>query len=99
MIPFHVKNFSGAVVRTGVCSKADFEKQAGAGESVHEGAVSVPETPLVNPNDYRNQRFKAYPSVRDQLDALWHAMDSGALPKAEPFYSAIKAVKDQFPKQ
>lgn len=32
-------------------------------------------------------------STRQQLDLLWQAMDSGTFPKAEPFYSAIKATK------
>lgn len=33
-------------------------------------------------------------STADQLDLLWQAMDAGTFPKAEPFYSAIKAQKD-----
>lgn len=48
--------------------------------------------------DYRKLRQQAYPPLADQLDALWHGMDSGALPKVEPFYSQIKAVKDKFKK-
>jgi hypothetical protein len=47
---------------------------------------------------YDWKRKRAYPSISDQLDALWHAMHNGTLPKAEPFYSEIKAVKDRFPK-
>lgn len=98
IVHFHVKNSNGEVVRTGSCAKADFERQAGAGETVHEGSAAIAQEPMVNPDDYRNQRFVAYPSLRDQLDALWHAMNSGALPKAEPFFSSIKSVKDRFPK-
>ncbi|MPS58899.1 MAG: hypothetical protein E2594_17275 [Pseudomonas sp.] len=49
-------------------------------------------------SDYVSRRVGEYPSIQDQLDALWHAMDSGQLPKAEPFYSQIKAVKDTYPK-
>jgi hypothetical protein len=48
---------------------------------------------------YKKRRASAYPDVTEQLDMLWHAMASGQIPKAEPFYSEIKAVKDQFPKQ
>lgn len=44
------------------------------------------------------QRIKAYPSYGDQFDMLWHAMDDGTIPKVEPFYTEIKAVKEQFPK-
>jgi hypothetical protein len=29
---------------------------------------------------------------------LWHAMDDGLIPKIEPMYSEIKAVKEQYPK-
>ena len=47
---------------------------------------------------YRQSRAVSYPSVEDQLDALWHAMDEGTMPKIEPMYSDIKATKDAFPK-
>lgn len=50
------------------------------------------------PLSYAEERRQVYPSVADQLDALWHAMDEGGMPKAEPFYSDILAVKQQFPK-
>jgi hypothetical protein len=46
----------------------------------------------------QDHRRRNYPSIPDQLDALWHAMNNGTMPKAEPFYSKIKAVKDRFPK-
>lgn len=47
---------------------------------------------------YGERRAESYPSVVDQLDMLWHAMDKGDMPKVEPYYSTLKAVKDQFPK-
>lgn len=50
------------------------------------------------PKQYVELRKMAYPSVGDQLDLLWHAMDDGVMPKVEPFYSNIKAVKEQYPK-
>lgn len=43
-------------------------------------------------------RRRAYPSLGDQMDMLWHAMDDNLIPRVEPFYSQIKAVKEQFPK-
>lgn len=49
-------------------------------------------------SDYTKKRIEAYPGIEDQLDMLWHSMDIGDLPKAEPFYSKIKAVKDSYPK-
>ena len=48
--------------------------------------------------EYQRVRSTQYPSIADQLDMLWHAMDTGALPKVDSFYSAIKAVKDANPK-
>lgn len=48
--------------------------------------------------DYRKRRAADYPSLADQIDALWHAMDAGTLPKVEPFYSQIRAVKDKYKK-
>lgn len=49
--------------------------------------------------DYRKLRERAYPSYGAQFDMLWHAMNDGQIPKVEPFYSDIKAVKDKFPKE
>jgi len=48
--------------------------------------------------EYRRVRARQYPTINDQLDMLWHAMDIGALPRVDAFYSAIKAVKDANPK-
>lgn len=43
-------------------------------------------------------RAKEYPSVGDQLDMLWHAMDNGTIPVVDDFYNTIKQVKDNNPK-
>lgn len=48
--------------------------------------------------DYASLRRAAYPAVVDQLDALWHAMDTGLIPKIEPMYSDIKKVKTTYVK-
>jgi hypothetical protein len=32
------------------------------------------------------------------MDMLWHAMDTGVLPKVEPFYTDILNIKAQYPK-
>jgi len=47
-------------------------------------------------NEY--QRLRQYPSIGDQLDMLWHAIDAGTLNKTSDFYTTIKAVKDAHPK-
>lgn len=45
---------------------------------------------------YAERRRAEYPPVQEQLDMLWHAMDSGQMAKAEPFYSTLKGVKQKF---
>ena len=47
---------------------------------------------------YKEQRVTQYPKIEDQLDMLWHAIDSGSLDKDSDFYKSLKAVKQQFPK-
>lgn len=47
--------------------------------------------------EYRALRAATYPPLGDQLDMIWHAMDSEAIPVAPQFYDAIKSVKDRFP--
>ena len=51
---------------------------------------------------YARTRATAYPSIGDQLDMLWHAIDTGdwtaAKVKTTEFYTALKAVKDANPK-
>jgi hypothetical protein len=47
---------------------------------------------------YKYLREKEYPSINEQLDTLWHSMDSGEIPKSQTFYTTIKAVKDKYPK-
>ena len=52
--------------------------------------------------DHTWKRRAAYPSICDQLDMLWHAVDTGdwtpAKVKTTEFYTALKAVKDANPK-
>ena len=47
---------------------------------------------------YAAERQAAYPPIGDQLDDFWHAMDSNLIPRIEPFYSQVKAVKEKYPK-
>lgn len=56
--------------------------------------VKIDQTP-----DYVYARKNAYPDMGAQLDAIWHAMDQGILPKIEPMYSDILAVKQAIPKR
>ena len=48
--------------------------------------------------DYALLREMKYPSIGDQLDMLWHAIDNNALDKTSDFYLRLKTVKDEYPK-
>ena len=48
--------------------------------------------------NYDTNRVQAYPEIAEQLDMLWHAIDSGTLDKTSDFYIKLKAVKDKYPK-
>jgi hypothetical protein len=50
----------------------------------------------VDPEAYKTAR--KYPSITDQLDMLWHAMDNNEIPRANTFYTAIQTVKNAHPK-
>ena len=47
---------------------------------------------------YDVKRKSSYPSVEEQLDLLWHAIDTGTLDKNSSFYTTLKATKDKYPK-
>lgn len=49
--------------------------------------------------EYSRKRKVSYPSVKEQLDALYHDIVDGNLNEASSsFVSIIKAIKDQYPK-
>lgn len=111
---FTIYSPSGEILRSGICQDEMLEHQAnGPDESVVE-AQSDPEVDSVNPEtgeiivggkpappvdmDYRKARLEQYPPLNEQLDMLWHAMDQNVLPRVEPLYSRLKAVKLAYPK-
>lgn len=47
---------------------------------------------------YKRNRAKEYPPLKEQLDMLWHAIDVGKLDKTSDFYTTNKSVKDKYPK-
>ena len=51
-------------------------------------------------NEYSWKRAETYPSIQEQLDLLWHAIDadSDLKSKLSAFYNSIKEVKDANPK-
>lgn len=69
------------------------ESEIDAFDKVFVGNNLVPRT-----KGYEEMRKASYPTIGDQLDSLWHAMDQNVLPRIEPFYTDIKTVKQQYPK-
>lgn len=111
---FVIYNQAGEILRTGSVPEEYFSIQANEGELIVEGEANVltdmvdpvtgeilpgakPQPQPVAPT-YSQLRRQMYPSTAEQLDMLWHAMDSGLTEKSEPFYTAIKTVKDAVPK-
>ena len=59
--------------------------------------VSAAESLVAN-NAYKISRSQEYPALSDQLDMLWHAINTNSLNQTSDFYTTIKAVKDKYPK-
>jgi len=51
-----------------------------------------------NNKQYQRDRADAYPKLTEQLDMLWHAIDTDTLDKTSDFYTELKQVKDDNPK-
>lgn len=50
-------------------------------------------------NAYKNRRKANYPTITDQLDMLWHLMDSNQIPgKGTDWYNTLLDVKTKYPK-
>lgn len=110
---YTVYNAVGEILRAGQVPDEAFELQRGPDEFILEGpsdpaadmidvehGVVLPGARPPEPMDmdYRRARLDAYPALHEQMDMLWHAMDEDALPRVEPFYSRILAVKEAYPK-
>ena len=48
--------------------------------------------------DYKKQRAREYPLLKEQMDMLWHAIDTDSLNKESDFYKELKKVKEKYPK-
>ena len=60
------------------------------------------EIPLPDPNylpPYTSRRQAVYPYIGEQLDMIWHAIDSGTLDKTSEFYTTIASIKESIPKE
>lgn len=79
---------------------ADIVAQANAEhkkiEIVDDKLVLVEKEPVVL--GYKVLRAREYPQIREQLDMIWHAIDTDSLDKTSDFYKELKKVKDKYPK-
>ncbi|MBH3377951.1 hypothetical protein [Pseudomonas asiatica] len=105
VVSYFVTDQQGVVIQTGTSQRLHLNDHAQGGR-LHLGAAPhgrfkyingefEPYTPEVS---YDLARRDGYPPIEEQLDMLWHAMDQGAMPKAEPFYTTLQRVKQQHPK-
>ena len=68
--------------------------------STYDGTKFTLATPPADTRTYDLKRAGGYPSIGDQLDMLWHAIDGDTILKSNytAFHTAIKTVKDANPK-
>lgn len=98
MIHYLLTTQSGEIFQRGKCESEALIPRI-PGLSYHIISESDPRRPNnLLPSTYDNLRRIEYPSIGEQLDGIWHAMDQGLLPKIEPMYSQILAVKQKHPK-
>ncbi|MBT8449404.1 MAG: hypothetical protein KJO69_06920 [Gammaproteobacteria bacterium] len=62
---------------------------------LHEGQVVLSQITNVEPT---YAELREYGPLEEQLDKLFHDIDSGTLDKTGQFYTYIKGVKDDIPK-
>ncbi len=75
------------------CFWADCPDDTTVGMTYADGTY----TAAVVTTTYVDHRKMNYPELAEQLDNLWHDIDTGALDKTGTFYTALKSVKDDYP--
>jgi len=87
------------LVGTGECQDGMEANQSHNGYQVNLGVPPAGMLTRPTPEQgYDRKRAQSYPDVGEQMDALWHGMHDGLLPRVEPFYSNILSVKQRYPK-
>ena len=92
---------------TGNIPKITFERIIDTAKTVKEAPVTWSQVQtkynammvLYNNNSYARKRIVDYAPVKEQLDKLFHDIDQGKLDKTGSFYTHIKKVKDDAPKE
>ena len=81
--------------------------ESGEAYALHKGGNALPSTSAINAEiaritsseTARDNRREEYPELAEQFDKLYHDIDSGTVDKTGSFYTALKAVKDKYPKE
>lgn len=103
---FALYNSEGVISFPGECTDGYEHLQSVDGLSVYIGEAYEYDSinmetgelvPGIKPPP-QHWELRNYPPVEQQLDALWHAMNEGEIPKATVFYEGIKAIKDAHPR-
>lgn len=63
-----------------------------------QAVIQMPAGDPVDTFSYAELRSQAYPKIGDQLDMLYHDIANNRLTERGDFYTALKAVKDTYPK-
>ena len=101
-------NVTGMVEWDGSSSHPDSGKWVLADANAHiggtyDGSSFSAQATQADNRTYAEKRSDEYPPIGDQLDMLWHAIDTGdwtaAKVKFTSFYTELKAVKDKYPKE
>jgi hypothetical protein len=87
--------------RVVVRNKTEVEWLDSNPNNISEDAIQKKWDELVAEYDafqYQREREPDYPTLAEQFDLLWHAIDADTLDKTSDFYTTLKAVKDAHPK-
>ena len=91
-----IVNIIGDIIDNIICEDKD-----GSAVTIDKTAVNTEIIKLQAEYDaikYQRDRKLDYPTLAEQFDLLWHAIDSDTLDKTSDFYTTLKAVKDAHPK-
>jgi len=113
MKSYTIYDNTGKIIQSGTCEESDFHLLIDSfPEKYIIQQKSNPEMDIVDVANrtvvynikppellnYSQARAISYPSITEQLDMLWYAMDTNQIQKAEPFYTTIKTIKELYPK-
>jgi len=90
------------LIATGVCPDGDEPLQAidGMEYGLGDPPPNIRPEIVIPVPDYRDQRIRGYPTIGDQLDALWKLLGPTAPQgsEAKAVFAQIQAVKAKYPK-